>query len=67
MLEAGRSTTDQAARQETYYAIQEKLIEDAPLIHIIYRESVMASSAAVQNFTMTGRYDMDFREVWLDR
>lgn len=67
LLEAGRSSTDQAARQETYYAIQEKLIEEAPLVHIIYRESVMASSAAVQNFTMTGRYDMDFREVWVTR
>ena len=67
MLEAGRSTTDQAERQATYHAVQEKLIEDAPLVHIIYRESVMASSAAVQNFTMTGRYDMDFREVWVVR
>lgn len=67
LLVAGRTTTDQAARQETYYAIQEKLIEDVPLVHIIYRESVMAASSAVQNFTMTGRYDMDFREVWLDR
>ena len=67
ILESARSTTDQDARQETYFAIQEKLIEEAPLVHIIYRESVMASSAAVQNFTMTGRYDMNFREVWLDR
>ncbi|MBV7327748.1 hypothetical protein KFU94_05705 [Chloroflexi bacterium TSY] len=67
LLEEGRSTTDQAARQETYHAVQEKLIEDAPLIHIIYRESAMAASAALQNFTMTGRYDMDFREVWVNR
>lgn len=67
LLESGRSTTDQTVRQETYHAIQAKLIEDAPLVHIIYRESVMAASEAVQNFTMTGRYDMDFREVWVNR
>ncbi|MEZ4732136.1 MAG: ABC transporter substrate-binding protein [Caldilineaceae bacterium] len=67
MLEEARALTDQTARQEIYHQIQSKLLEDVPLTHIIYRESVMASTTALQNFTMTGRYDMDFREVWLDR
>jgi peptide/nickel transport system substrate-binding protein len=67
MLEEARATVDQAARQELYYQIQEKLIEDAPLAHIIYRESVIAGTAALKDFVMTGRYDMDFRAVWLDR
>ena len=67
LLEEGRSATDQAKRKEIYAQIQEKLITDAPLTHIIYRESVMGSSAVLKDFTMTGRYDMDFRKVWLDR
>ncbi len=67
LLEEARATTDQAKRKELYYRIQEKLIEDVPLTHIVYRESVMAASADLQDFVMTGRYDMDFRSVWLDR
>lgn len=67
MLEEARATVDQAARKVLYYQIQEKLIEDIPLVHIIYRESVMAATAALKDFVMTGRYDMDFRSVWLDR
>lgn len=67
LLNEARVTTDQEARKELYYRIQAKLIEDAPLAHILYRESVMAATAALKDFTMTGRYDMDFRAVWLDR
>jgi len=67
LLDEGRATVDQAARKAIYAQIQQKLIADAPLIHIIYRQSVMASSADLKEFVMTGRYDMDFRKVWLDR
>lgn len=67
LLEEARTTVDQAARQQLYHQIQQKLIEDAPMVHIIYRESVMAATADLKDFTMTGRYDMDFRHVWLDR
>jgi peptide/nickel transport system substrate-binding protein len=67
MLNEARVTTDQAARKELYDQIQMKLIEDVPLTHILYRESVMAAGAALKDFVMTGRYDMDFRAVWLDR
>jgi len=27
----------------------------------------MAGNAALKDFVMTGRYDMNFRSVWLDR
>lgn len=67
MLEDARASVDQAARKELYAKIQEKLIEDTPLVHIIYRQSVMAAGADVKDFVMTGRYDMDFRKVWLDQ
>ena len=67
MLEDARSSVDQAARKELYAKIQQKLIADAPLIHIIYRQSVIAARAALKDFVMTGRYDMDFRKVWLDQ
>ena len=67
MLDAARTATEQDSRRDLYYQIQEKLIEDAPLTHIIYREAVAASGVAVRDFVMTGRTDMDFREVWLDR
>lgn len=67
MLEAARTATDQEARKDLYYQIQDKLIEDVPLAHIIYRDAVAASGVDVQDYVMTGRTDMDFREVWLDR
>ena len=67
MLDSARTATDQDERRDLYYQIQEKLIEDVPLAHIIYREAVAAGRAEVMDFVMTGRTDMDFREVWLDR
>ena len=45
----------------------DQMIDDAPWSHIIYRQSVMAGSASLKDFVMTGRYDMNFRSVWLDR
>jgi peptide/nickel transport system substrate-binding protein len=67
LLEEGRTASDQTKRKEVYAKIQEKLIADAPLAHIIYRQSVMGATATLKDFVMTGRYDMDFRKVWLDR
>lgn len=66
LLDAGRQTLGgNDARKPIYYDIQSYLIDQAPLCHIIYRESVMASTANVHGFTMTGREDMRFKDVWL--
>jgi peptide/nickel transport system substrate-binding protein len=67
MLEEGRSTVDQAARKDIYLKIQDKLLEDMPLVHIIYRDQIMATSAAVQNFPMRLDSILRFTETWLDR
>lgn len=67
LLEAGRSTVDQAARKEIYDQIQQKLLDDAPLVHIIYRDQVMAAGAAVQDFEMRLDSRLEFRDVWLNR
>jgi peptide/nickel transport system substrate-binding protein len=67
MLDKARLTTNQRERQALYHQIQEKLVADAPLSHIVYRESVVATTADLRDFVMTGRYDMDFRRVWLAR
>jgi peptide/nickel transport system substrate-binding protein len=67
LLEQGRSTVDQDARQEIYFQIQEKLLEDMPLAHIIYRDQIMATSAAVQNFPMRLDSVLRFTETWLNR
>ncbi len=67
LLEAGRKTTDREERKKIYYQIQEYLIDQAPMVHIVYRESVMASTAKVHGFVMTGREDMIFKTVWLDQ
>ena len=67
LLEAGRRTTDREERKKIYYQIQEYLIDQAPMVHIVYRESVMASTADVNGFVMTGREDMVFKTVWLDQ
>ena len=67
MLDKARLSTVQKDRQALYYQIQEKLIADAPLSHIIYRESVVPTTADLRDYVMTGRYDMDFRRAWLAR
>jgi peptide/nickel transport system substrate-binding protein len=67
MLDKARLATNQRERQALYHQIQEKLVADAPLSHIIYRESVVATTADLRDYVMTGRYDMDFRRVWLAR
>jgi peptide/nickel transport system substrate-binding protein len=67
LLDQGRNTIDQAARKQLYTQIANKMLDDVPWSHIIYRQSVMAGSAALKDFVMTGRYDMNFRSVWLDR
>jgi peptide/nickel transport system substrate-binding protein len=67
LLIQARSTLDQAQRKQLYTQIANKMLDDVPWSHIIYRQSVMAGSAALKDFVMTGRYDMDFRSVWLDR
>jgi hypothetical protein len=43
------------------------MLDDVPWSHIVYRQSVMAGTTELKDFVMTGRYDMDFRSVWLDR
>jgi peptide/nickel transport system substrate-binding protein len=67
LMEQARGTLDQAQRKPLYDQIANKMLDDVPWSHIIYRQSVMAGSAALKDFVMTGRYDMDFRSVWLDR
>jgi peptide/nickel transport system substrate-binding protein len=67
MLEKARLSTVQKDRQALYFQIQEKLIADAPLSHIIYRESVVPTTADLRDYVATGRYDMDFRRVWFAR
>ncbi len=67
MLDKARLATAQRERQALYHQIQEKLVADAPTSHIIYRESVVAATADMRDYVMTGRYDMDFRRVWLAR
>jgi len=67
LLEEGRTTVDQEKRKQIYYKIQEKLIEDIPLVHIIYRDQVMATNAAVQNFPMRLDSVLRFNETWLNR
>ncbi len=67
MLDKARLATAQRDRQALYFQIQEKLIADAPLSHIIYRESVVPTTADLRDYVATGRYDMDFRRVWFAR
>jgi peptide/nickel transport system substrate-binding protein len=67
LLDAGRQAQDQAERKKIYDQIQDVLIEEAPMVHIIYRESVMASDKEVKGFVMTGREDMTWKHVWIDQ
>jgi peptide/nickel transport system substrate-binding protein len=67
MLDKARSTVSQRDRRALYHRIQEKLVADAPLSHIVYRQSVVPTTADLRDYVMTGRYDMDFRRAWLAR
>ncbi len=67
LLEQGRTTVDQEQRKQIYYRIQEKLINDVPLVHIIYRDQIMATNVAVQNFPMRLDSPLHFRETWFNR
>lgn len=67
MVEEARALSSQDQRKQAYLKIQDFLMEEAPVAHIIYRDAVMATSDKVQGFVMTPRYDMDFRKVWLDK
>ena len=65
LLDEGRQAQSQDERKEIYAQVQDTLIEEAPMVHIVYRESVMASDAGVKGFTMTGREDMNWKHVWI--
>jgi peptide/nickel transport system substrate-binding protein len=67
LLEQGRTTLDQGQRTTIYNQVANKMLDDVPWSHIVYRQSVMSGTADLKDFVMTGRYDMDFRSVWLDR
>ena len=67
LMDSARNTLDQPQRKQLYTQIANNMLDDVPWSHIIYRQSVMAGSSALQDFVMTGRYDMNFRSVWLDR
>jgi peptide/nickel transport system substrate-binding protein len=67
LLDQARSTIDQTQRKALYTQIANNMLDNVPWSHIIYRQSVMAGSATLKDFVMTGRYDMNFRSVWLDR
>jgi peptide/nickel transport system substrate-binding protein len=67
LLDQARSTIDQPQRKQLYTQIANNMLDNVPWSHIVYRQSVMAGSAALKDFVMTGRYDMNFRSVWLDR
>jgi ABC-type transport system substrate-binding protein len=67
LLDQARVTIDQPQRKQLYTQIANNMLDNVPWSHIIYRQSVMAGNAALKDFVMTGRYDMNFRSVWLDR
>ncbi len=66
LLEEGRGTVDQEERKKIYYEVQELLVEQAPVHHLMYRESVMASDVKVQNFELYAREDLILKYVWID-
>ena len=66
LLDQARQAVDQNERQQLYFQIQDLLIKEAPMVHIVYRESVMASDDSVKGFVMTGREDMIFKNVWIE-
>ncbi len=60
LLEKARRSVVQKERLALYHQVQEKLVADVPVAYIVNRESVMPMTADLRDFTMYGRYDMDF-------
>ena len=65
LLEAGRTTTDEAERVEIYHELQEILVDEAPMIYMRQALSMNAQRSDVEGLYINNYNKPDFRDVTL--
>lgn len=65
LLEAGRSTTDQATRAKDYLQAQTLIVNDASYIFLTHGVAIQATSKKVQNYQLISTTIMEFAQVYL--
>ena len=69
LMEAGRSTFDQAKRAEIYKKFQEIVAEDAPNVYLYFPSEIRAINKRVKNYATVGYRDASIYlfQIWLDK
>ncbi|MCA9921695.1 MAG: hypothetical protein KC421_04955, partial [Anaerolineales bacterium] len=67
LLDAGRTETDEAARQEIYNQVQQQIIDDAPYVYLYNPTTVNAWQPDVRGYFARGDSAIRFENTWLDR
>jgi peptide/nickel transport system substrate-binding protein len=65
LLEAARTSTDQATRAQDYLQAQSMIVQDASYVFLYHGVSIQASSAKVQNFLLLPTTIMQFASVYV--
>lgn len=65
LLEAGRTTTDQAQRISDYQQAQQLIVQDTPYIFIIHPAVYQATTSNVKNYALRPSGVLDFTSVYL--
>ena len=65
LLEAARTSSDQASRTSDYQQAEKIILQDAPYVFINYGVNVQATTTNVKNFTLLPTGMMEFANVYL--
>lgn len=65
LLEAARSSSDQATRAQDYIQAQAMIVQDGSYVFLYHGVSIQASSTKVQNFQILPTTIMEFASVYL--
>lgn len=65
LLDAARTSTDQATRAQDYVQAQAQIVQDASYVFLYHGVSIQASSTKVKNFLVLPTTIMEFMNVYL--
>ena len=65
LLEAARTSSDQASRASDYQQAEKLILQDAPYVFINYGVNVQATTTNVKNFTLLPTGMLEFANVYL--
>lgn len=67
LLDAGRQEPDPDQRLAIYSELQELLIEDAPMLYLVYNEDLVGVNSDVQNFWVTPASMFMLQDVYIQQ